>query len=88
MAKALVTPDSPSHYGDPVAEYAALAEGAALADRSSVGRVRVAGADGLDLLNRLSTSNLDTLPIGEGVATVVTNNKTIGFGRGERYWPG
>ena len=75
MAKALLTVDSPSDYGDPAAEYAVLLKGAALVDRSPVGRVRVAGADGLDLLNRLSTNNLVTLPVGEGMATVVTTNK-------------
>jgi folate-binding protein YgfZ len=75
MTKALLTFDSPSDYGDPVAEYAALLKGAALVDRSPVGKVRVAGADGLDLLNRLSSNNLNTLPVGEGMATVVTTSK-------------
>ncbi len=65
----------PAHYGDPVAEYAALLQGTALVDRSSVGRLRFSGADGLDLLNRLSTNQLDSPAPGEGKATVATTNK-------------
>ena len=75
MTSNLLTQALPGHYGDPAAEYAALLEGVALADRSPVGRVRVAGADGLDLLDRLSTNKLAPLAAGEGAPTVVTTNK-------------
>ena len=56
-------------------EYRALTSGVAMMDRSDVGRLIVKGEDSLDLLNRLSTNELATLEIGEGVATVLTTNK-------------
>jgi len=59
----------------PEDEYKALTEGAALLDRSSAGRLRLAGEDALDLLNRLSTNDLTTLDVGQGLPTVLTSNK-------------
>ena len=67
--------EQPADYGDPVAEYAALTQGAALTDRSSVGRLRMGGSDALDLLNRLTTNKLEELPHGHGLPTVVTSPK-------------
>ena len=55
------------------AQYAALAERAAFADRSACGRLRIAGADALDLLNRLTTNDLSSLPDGTARSTVLTN---------------
>ena len=55
------------------AEYRALVDGAGLADRSDVGRLRITGADALDLLNRLTTNKLDELPEGHARLTVLTN---------------
>ncbi len=65
----------PSHFGDTIEEYRAARQGAALVDRSAYGRLRVTGADGLDLLNRLSTNKLIGLTAGEGASTVLTTNK-------------
>ena len=48
---------------------------AALIDRSDVGRLRVSGDDAADLLNRLSTNNLEHLTPTQGMGTVLTNNK-------------
>ena len=56
-------------------EYTSATEGVGLADRSHLGRLRVSGADALDLLNRLSTNNLDDLAIGDVQGTVLTTNK-------------
>ena len=56
-------------------EYASATEGVGLADRSHLGRLRMSGADALDLLNRLSTNNLDDLAIGDLQGTVLTTNK-------------
>ena len=67
--------EQPADYGDPVAEYAALTQGAALTDRSSVGRLRMGGSDALDLLNRLSTNKLEELLYGHGLPTVITSPK-------------
>ena len=62
-------------YGNTSEEYRAARQGAALFDRSAFGRLRIAGADGLDLLNRLSTNKLIDLTAGEGASTVLTTNK-------------
>ena len=74
MAQA-TTVGLPADYGDAAAEYIALREGVGLADRSYRGRVRISGADALDLLNRLTTNELETLPLGEGAPTVLTSPK-------------
>lgn len=54
-------------------QYAALAEHAGFADRSACGRLRITGADALDLLNRLTTNDLSSLPDGAARSTVLTN---------------
>jgi len=56
-------------------EYEALTHGVALLDRSRAGRLRFQGKDALDLLNRLSTNQLNDLASGEARATVLTSNK-------------
>ena len=55
------------------AESRALVDGAGLADRSDAGRLRITGADALDLLNRLTTNQLEELPEGSARLTVLTN---------------
>lgn len=55
------------------ASLAALSGRAGFADRSDCGRLWVTGADALDLLNRLTTNNLETLPDGTARSTVLTN---------------
>ena len=65
----------PGVYSSTSEEYTAATETAGLIDRSYVGRLEIAGADGLDLLNRLSTNKLDDLQVGEGAITALTSNK-------------
>ena len=55
-------------------EYLAAATGIAVHDISYVGRLRATGADGLDLLNRLSTNKVDELASGEGAPTILTTD--------------
>ena len=55
------------------AQYAILAERAGFVDRSACGRLRIVGADALDLLNRLTTNDLSSLPDGTARSTVLTN---------------
>ena len=55
------------------AAFAALTERAGFTDRGDCGRLRITGADALDLLNRLTTNKLETLPDGEARSTVLTN---------------
>ena len=58
------------------AEYEAATRRAGLVDRSPAGRLKLTGADSLDLLNRLTTNDLTLLtPGGPGAATVLTSNK-------------
>ena len=48
----------PDHYGDPVAEYAALKEGAALVDRSDRLVLRLTGKDLMEMLNAVLTNEV------------------------------
>ena len=59
--------------GDAAAEHLALTSGAGVADRSGGGRLRITGADALDLLNRLTTNKLEELPDGHATLSVLTN---------------
>ncbi|MDE2836097.1 MAG: hypothetical protein OXL97_01110 [Chloroflexota bacterium] len=59
--------------GIDVTALAALTERAGFTDRSDRGRLWIAGADALDLLNRLTTNKLETLPDGTARSTVLTN---------------
>ena len=52
-----------------------LTSEAVLADVSDRGRLLVSGADAIDLLNRLSTNDLEQLRPGHGMGTVLTTNK-------------
>ena len=65
----------PASYSNLQDEYVAAREGAAVYDRSYVGRLKAIGPDVLDLLNRLSTNRTDPLPPGEGSPTVLTTEK-------------
>ena len=62
-------------YTNAAAEYRAALETAALYDHSPAGRLRAAGADALDLLNRLSTNRVDHLPPGHGAPTILTTDR-------------
>ena len=63
-------------YSSVEAEYEAATRRAGLVDRSPAGRLKLTGADSLDLLNRLTTNDLTGLtPDGPGAATVLTSNK-------------
>lgn len=44
-------------------------------DVSDSGRLRVSGDDAIDLLNRLSTNDLERLEVGRGMGTTLTTNK-------------
>lgn len=56
-------------------EYDALTKGIGLVERSHLGRLKMGGADAIDLLNRLSTNKLDDMLVGEVEGTVLTTNK-------------
>jgi glycine cleavage system aminomethyltransferase T len=65
----------PAHFGNPQEELRAALRTCALANRSVLGRVLGVGADLADLLQRLSTANMDGLATGEGKPTVLTTPK-------------
>ena len=66
----------PSSYSSLADEYEAATRGVGLVDRSHFGRMEIRGADGADLLNRLSTNELANLTPGDpGIHTVLTSNK-------------
>src|ERR1017187_11041345 len=61
------------HYGDPLAEHAALRQSAGLLDLSSRGRLCLLGADRKNFLNGQVTNNVKDLKAGEGCyAALVT----------------
>lgn len=64
-----------THYGDVAAEYHALRTGAAIADRSARGRVRVEGAGRTDLITGLVTNDVRVLVTGHGQYAVMLNPK-------------
>ena len=65
----------PAAYFDVLTEYQAATTGAALHDISYTGRLKATGADGLDLLNRLSTNKVIDLETGQGAPTVLTTDR-------------
>ena len=65
----------PLSYGDPEAEHSAATASAAVYDASYVGRLKVTGSDGLDLLHRLSTNAVETLAPGQGTNTILTDDR-------------
>ena len=55
--------------------YNDLTKKSAVLDISEYGRLYLTGNDSLDLINRLTTNQIDTLPINAGLFTVLTSNK-------------
>ena len=67
--------EAPAVYSDIAAEYAAITTAAAIHDASYVGRLKAAGEDALDLLNRLSTNQVIDLEPGQGAPTILTTDR-------------
>ena len=66
----------PSTYSSVAEECEAATGRVGVLDRSYTGRLKLTGSDGLDLLNRLSTNDLEELTTpGQGTYTVLTSNK-------------
>lgn len=75
MAQSELLVKQPAVYSSLSEEYAALTKGFGLVERSRLGRLKVTGADALDLLDRLSTNKLQDMLVGELEGTVLTTNK-------------
>ena len=65
----------PRMYADVISEYKAAKGKVVIHDSSYTGRVKATGEDVLDLLNRLSTNEVDSLQPGQGALTILTNDK-------------
>jgi folate-binding protein YgfZ len=65
----------PAGFSNMESEIRAARQGVTIADRSHMGRLELRGEDTLDLLNRLSTNQLDLLRPGDATNTVLTTNK-------------
>ncbi len=87
---ALANDGIPLHFGDPRREYHAALDAAVLMDRSHEGRFELAGRDRLDLMHRISTNDLLSLPDNAGRPTIFTNpnarilDRALVINRGER----
>ncbi|MCE2465782.1 MAG: aminomethyltransferase family protein [Dehalococcoidia bacterium] len=64
-----------SSFGDVASEYEASRSSASLYDSSHLGRISATGADVLDLLNRLSTNMVESIEVGSGARTVLTDER-------------
>jgi folate-binding protein YgfZ len=60
---------------DRLQQYRAAHQGVVLADRSSLGLLRIGGKDAIDLLHRLTTNDIRGLRPGQGLAAVFTTAK-------------
>ena len=65
----------PGDYGDVKSELEAINKNVALLDRSYLGKLALTGADTIDLLNRISTNDLQTLAVGAMADTVFATPK-------------
>lgn len=65
----------PANYGNVVEELKTVNDRLGLLDRSYLGKILVKGADSLDLLNRISTNNLQYLAIGTVIDTIFVSPK-------------
>ena len=65
----------PLVYSGMAAEYLAATTAVAMHDASYVGRLKAIGADGLDLLNRLSTNKVLDLEPDQGAPTILTTDR-------------
>ena len=88
---AQLAPDGiPLQYGDLADEYHAALNRAVLMDRSHEGRLILTGRDRLALPHRISTHDVESLPVGAGRPTLFTNpnarilDRAVIFNLGER----
>jgi len=65
----------PADYGDIKTELDAINKNVALLDRSYLGKIAVRGSEALDLLNRISTNDLQYLAVGTMCDTVFASPK-------------
>jgi folate-binding protein YgfZ len=64
-----------AHFGDAHAEYEAVVFGAAITDHSHLGRLTQVGPDAIDLLHRVTTANIEEIPIGGSTRTILASDR-------------
>lgn len=83
---ATLAPDQiPLQYGSLNDEYQAALNSAILMDRSHEGRLWLRGADGIEIMHRISTNDLHGMANGEARATVFTNANARILDRADVY---
>jgi aminomethyltransferase len=65
----------PRHYGDPIAEHAAVRAGVGIADLSHRGRIRVTGEDRVKWLQSVVSNDLLSLTSGLGLYSSLLSHK-------------
>lgn len=66
---------APAHHGDPAAEFEAARGAAGLVDRCHLGRLRIAGAQRLSYLQRITAQNFDGLVPPRGVRAALLERR-------------
>ena len=64
---------APDHFGDPLAEYEAARQTAAILDRSALSKIELRGRDRVKFLHNLCTNDIKGLAPGRGCEAFVTN---------------
>ncbi|NQW18997.1 MAG: aminomethyl transferase family protein [Chloroflexi bacterium] len=63
------------HFGDAESEYQAAVSGAAIIDHSHLGRLAQIGPDAIDLLHRVTTNNIEAIPVGGSARTILASDR-------------
>ena len=64
-----------AHFSDADAEYEAIASGATITDHSHLGRLTQVGSDAIDLLHRVTTANIEAIPVGGSTRTILASDR-------------
>lgn len=67
--------DIPTHYGDPIAEHAAVRNGVGIADLSHRGKAQVTGEDRVKWLQSVTSNDLLPLTAGQGIYSSLLTHK-------------
>jgi folate-binding protein YgfZ len=63
------------YFGDTESEYHAVVSGAAITDHSYLGRLTQVGPDAIDLLHRVTTANIEEIPVGGSTRTILASDR-------------
>jgi folate-binding protein YgfZ len=63
------------HFGDTNSEYETVVSGGAITDYSHLGRLTQVGPDAVDLLHRVTTANIENIPVGGSTRTILLSDR-------------